>query len=42
MPEDSPLRVKEVAVERVIQRETNSTEEAQQAGLYRFKVLIPF
>ena len=38
LPEDSPLRVKETAVERVIQKEFNSSEEARQAGLFRFKV----
>lgn len=37
LPEDSPLRVKEIAVQRVIQKEFNSSEEARQAGLYRFK-----
>ena len=38
LPEDSPLRVKEIAVQRVIQKEFNSSEEARQAGLFRFKV----
>ena len=37
LPEDCPLKVKQVAVERVIQRDTNSTEEAKAAGVYRFK-----
>ena len=32
-----PFKVKQVTVERVIQRETNSTEEAKAAGVYRFK-----
>jgi len=37
LPDDCPLKVKQVAVERVIQRETNSTDEAKAAGVYRFK-----
>ena len=37
LPKDSPLRVKQVAVERVIQRDANSTEMAKAAGVYRFK-----
>ena len=35
LPEDCPLKVKQTAVERVIQREANSTEEAKNAGVYR-------
>ena len=42
LPEDSPLRVKEIAVQRVIQKEFNSSEEARQAGLFRFKVKNSF
>ena len=37
LPKDSPLRVKQVAVERAIQRDANSTEMAKAAGVYRFK-----
>ena len=37
LPNDSPLRVKQTAIERVIQRDANSTETAKAAGVYRFK-----
>ena len=37
LPEDSPLKIKEVAVNRVLQTDHNKTEEAKTTGLYRFK-----
>ena len=37
MPEESPLKIKEVAINRVIQTEVNTTDEAKQTGCYRFK-----
>jgi len=37
LPEGSPLKIKEVAVNRVLQTEHNTTEEAKSTGIYRFK-----
>ncbi len=37
LPDESPLKIKEVAINRVIQTDYNKSEEAQSTGLYRFK-----
>lgn len=37
LPEDSPLKIKEVAINRVLQTEHNKTDEARSTGCYRFK-----
>ena len=42
LPQHSSLRLKEVAVQRVIQKEFNLSEQARQAGVFRFKVSFRF
>ncbi|CBY13662.1 unnamed protein product [Oikopleura dioica] len=37
LPEDAPLRVKDIAVQRVLQPEFNNSEEAREAGIFKFK-----
>lgn len=37
LPEESPLKIKEVAINRVIQTEFNCSDEAKDRGIYRFK-----